>query len=361
MRVSFVVPFHSDLCCLDHALTALAPLPPDSELIVAADGPREDCTAVAAAHGARVVTIAQRSGPAAARNAAAAAASGDVLVFVDADVVVSRAGLARMIEIFETQPRTAAAFGAYDEQPADPGFMSQYKNLSHSFIHRSSAAAARTFWAGFGGVRREAFDAVGGFDERFDRPSVEDIDLGYRLTDAGYTVRLDPALAARHLKRWTLWSVVSTDVFDRGIPWTQLILRYRALRDDLNLRMEHRYSVVLAYLALVFAALAWREPRLALNLPILVGGLTLVNHRYYRFFYRKRGAVFAVRVWALHGLHHLYNGVAFAAGGGLFVAARYFGLRLPGALAVDPWSGAAATTPAVAEAPVWSADAATIN
>jgi len=94
-----------------------------------------------------------------ARNAAAATAGGDVLVFIDSDVVVSRAGLNRLAAVFTEHPRTAAVFGSYDEQPADPGFVSQYKNLSHCFIHRTAAADARTFWAVSArfGVRR--FDA----------------------------------------------------------------------------------------------------------------------------------------------------------------------------------------------------------
>jgi cellulose synthase/poly-beta-1,6-N-acetylglucosamine synthase-like glycosyltransferase len=360
MRFSFVVPFHSNLSCLAECLSALDPLPPQSELIVVADGAREDCRSLAALHGARVVAIDGPQGPAAARNAAAAVASGEILVFVDADVVVSRSSVERMAAIFREHPDVSAAFGAYDEHPTEPGFMSQYKNLSHSFIHQSSAHNARTFWAGFGAVRREAFHAVGGFDERFERPSVEDIDFGYRLTGAGYQVMLEPTLAARHLKRWTLGSVVATDIFDRGIPWTQLILRYGAMRDDMNLRIEHRFSIVLAYLTVASLVFARFDSQFLANLPLLVAGLTLLNQRYYRFFYRKRGALFTARVWALHGLHHLYNGVAFAAGITLFAAVRGFGLRLPGALPVDAWSTELSQT-AAAKAAAWSPDPAAIN
>ena len=360
MRFSFVVPFHSNLSCLAQCLASLDPLPPESEVIVVADGATEDCRPLAARHHARVVAINGPQGPAVARNAAAAVAAGEILVFVDADVTVSRSGLERLAAIFREQRHVAAAFGAYDEHPTEPGFMSQYKNLSHSFIHQSSAHNARTFWAGFGAVRREAFHAIGGFDERFDRPSVEDIDFGYRLTGAGYEVVLDPTLAARHLKRWTLGSVVATDIFDRGIPWTQLILRYGTMRDDMNLRIEHRFSIVLAYLTLASLAFARLDRQLLANLPLLVLGLTLLNQRYYRFFYRKRGALFTARVWALHGLHHLYNGVAFAAGVTLFAAGRGLGLRLPGALPVEAWSTELSQS-AAAKAAAWSPDPAAIN
>jgi len=336
---SFIVPFHRGLRTLDRCLDALMPLPSGSELIVAADGAVEDCSPLASTRGLRVVDVPGPSGPAIARNAGAAAATGDVLVFVDADVAVSRAGLRRLARVFTEQPRIAAVFGAYDEAPSDPGFMSQYRNLSHSFVHHASTADAHTFWAGFGAVRRDAFCAVGGFDGRFERPSVEDIDFGYRLTAAGYRVLLDPSLSATHMKRWTVRSAIASDVRDRGVPWTQLIWRYGALRNDLNLRGEYRWSVVLAYLALLMVALAVYDRRALAVLPLVAAGLTVLNHRYYRFFYLRRGAWFAARVWVLHAVQHLCNGVSFAAGTALFVAARYLGVRLPGALATDAWRG----------------------
>jgi GT2 family glycosyltransferase len=334
---SFIVPFHRDLSTLARCLRALDARPPDSELIIAADGAVDDCRPLALQHHARVVHLPGPAGPATARNAAVAVSGGDVLVFVDSDVAVSRAGLARLVRIFHDQPQTAAVFGAYDQDPPDPGFMSQYKNLSHSFIHHTSATRASTFWAGFGAVRRDAFQRVGGFDERFVRPSVEDIDLGYRLCAAGDEVLLDPTLSAAHLKRWTIGSAIASDVRDRGIPWTQLIWRYGALGNALNLRIEYRVSVALAYLALGFALLAPYDVRSVIVSALAAVGLTGANWGYFRFFYEKRGAWFATRVWAMHLVHNLCNGLSFVIGTVLYLAAS-LGLRLPGGLPTAPWS-----------------------
>jgi len=60
--------------------------------------------------------------------------------------------------------------------------------------------------------------------------------------------------------------------------------------------------------------------------------LAVLGWDYYRFFLEKRGVGFALRVFPLHVLYHLYNGISFAVGTTLFVAARRFGLSLPGAL-----------------------------
>lgn len=343
--VSIIVPFHRGLDYLERCLAALMPLPAGSELLVAADGAVDDCRAVAARYGARVLDLPGPRGPAVARNRAAAVAAGDILIFVDADVVASPEAIARMASTFEQHPEIAAVFGAYDDTPMASGFVSQYKNLAHSFIHRSAKSIAQTFWAGFGAVRREAFVAVGGFDERFERPCVEDIDLGYRLTGADYRVLLDPSLTACHLKRWTLWSMVRSDVLDRGIPWTQLILRYGRFGGDLNLRSRYRVSVIAAYLAVASTILGTVDLRFLAATPCLVGLLLYLSRNYYRFFWEKRGPWFTAGVFPLHFVYHLYNGFSFTVGIGLFLVARRFGVRLPGSLPVDAYNTAPASSP----------------
>jgi glycosyltransferase involved in cell wall biosynthesis len=344
LRLSVIVPFHKDLGrlrpCLEAIRSAASALPseaPLAEIILAADGAVDNPGPLAEQNGARVLAIAGPKGPAVARTRAAEVASGDLLVFVDSDVVVRPDALARLAAVF-SDVAIGAAFGSYDEEPAERGFFSQCKNLAHSFIHQRSNREATTFWAGLGAVRANVFAEVGGFDPRFAQPSVEDIDLGYRIRAAGYRIVLEPTIQGTHLKRWTFWSSIVTDVRDRGVPWTQLLNRYRSMRSDLNLTHKYRLAVVMAYLlVLALAASPW-WPALLLAALALVVGLWLLDRPYYQFFASRRGLTFALAWFPFHILHHLCNGVSFAIGTCLYAGRRWAGLSLPWALPVTPWS-----------------------
>lgn len=338
MQFSVIVPFHRDLDQLERCLTALDARPPHGEVIIVGDGAPAGTAELSRRHGALLLEQSYSRGPAAARNRGAGAAASDVLIFVDSDVVVAPTALAKVLDLFVAQPSVAAGFGAYDEAPDHAAFMSQYRNLAHSYVHQQASHDAQTFWAGLGAVRRDAFVAIGGFDERFRIPSVEDIDLGYRLRDAGYRIRLDHQIRGCHLKRWTLMSSIWIDVWSRGVPWTQLILRSSRLHNDLNLRAEYRVSVICAYV-LVFSLLgtaAW-PASVALS-ALMVLALLILNWHYYRYFLRQRGPWFALRVFPLHIIHHLCNGFSFAWGSVAYVLRRLWDVRLPGALPITPWN-----------------------
>ena len=340
--LSLIVPFHRDVSQLRACLEALATSARGlrnvaAELLVAADGAPDDPADVARAFGARVVVVPGPSGPATARNRAAAEATGEVLVFVDSDVVVHADALTRIVSLLHERREVTAVFGAYDERPAAQGLVSQAKNLAHTFVHQGSAGNAVTFWAGLGAVRAEAFWQVGGFDERFRRPSIEDIDLGYRLTGAGHRIVIDPSISGTHLKHWTARSALASDLRDRGIPWTQLIPRYGGLQTTLNLAHRYRLCVVLAYVVAVgaCAALPWPGtwPVPVVSLLAMLG----LDSDYFLFMARCRGWWFAARTVPLRLGHHLANGVSFAVGNLLYLARR-LGVRLPGSLPLDPWT-----------------------
>ena len=240
-------------------------------------------------------------GPAAARNRGVARSDADILVFVDADVEVHADALARIERRFAADRELAAVFGAYDEEPAAPGLTSRFRNLLHHHVHVSAAGEAETFWAGLGAVRREAFEACGGFDEsRFPVASVEDIELGLRLRRAGGRIVLDPEIRGRHLKAWTPSSMVRTDFWRRGVPWVRLLLRDGGGEGVLNLGPRHRLSAVAAVLLTVALGLRRWRPALAILLGVL-----LLNRDFYALLARRGGPRLLVAGVGLHQIHHL--------------------------------------------------------
>jgi glycosyltransferase involved in cell wall biosynthesis len=283
------------------------------EIIVAADGDMPGDAENALAMGCRVIRIPERHGPARARNEAARAASGEIVLFLDSDVVAPPDTIGRIAEILAGDVALAALFGSYDDAPAASGWVSQYKNLLHHYVHQNGRKDAFTFWAGCGAVRRDIFLKLGGFDETYQRPSIEDIHLGYRLRQAGHRVELRKELQVKHLKRWTLSSLLKADIFDRALPWTDLILRHGAVPDDLNLKRSSRVSAILAWgLAVSLACSLWKPRALAVTV-VIAAILVVLNRSLYAFFYRKHGFTFVVSATLLHWLYFLYSSGAFAA------------------------------------------------
>lgn len=247
---------------------------------------------------------------AAARNEGARRATGDALVFVDADVTVHADALSRIRTTLSERPGLDAVFGSYDDAPAVPTTVSTFRNLLHHHVHHSSPGPAETFWSGLGAVRRDAFHVVGGFDQaRYPHPSIEDVDLGTRMVAGGARIELDPAIQGTHLKAWTLRSMLWTDFARRGVPWVRLLLRRRRASDALNLGWRHRLSALASVLAVVGALV--RRPRVVAAALLALAGL---NHRFYALLARRQGPGGAAAGVVLHGLHHLAAAAAVPVG-----------------------------------------------
>lgn len=293
------------------------------ECIVVDDGGAAGCKDVVEATLLPVTLLRneQSLGSGAARNIGAAQARGNVLLFVDDDVLVASGSLRSVVDAFSSEPGLGALIGRYDDEPFAPQFLSRFRNLLHAYTHLTSPGKASTFWTGFGAVRREIFERHSGFVEH--SRAIDDVEFGSRLAEAGVMIELRPDLQVKHLKRWTLRSMLYTDLLLRGVPWTLLIWERRFLPNTLNVRRSSRWSVVLAYLTILLAVAAlagtlpWTTPVAAATLVLLL------NLRFYAFLREREGHWFMVRSIGAHWLYLWVAGLSFCVG-----TAVYFGQRL---------------------------------
>jgi len=324
-RISVIIPVHNGGAQLEACLAGVRSSTFGAYEVIVADDASTDATAATARRaGATVVTLGEQSGPAAARNRGASHARGEILLFFDADVVPTPETLARLASFFAEHPRVAAVFGSYDDAPAEPGLVSQYRNLLHHFHHQIGSVEAETFWTGCGAIRKVVFEEVGGFDAtRFRIPSIEDIELGVRLRAHGHEIRLDRQLQVKHLKRWFFFSMMKTDIANRAIPWSRLIFEMGRVPNQLNLRWRERVSalVVALFIGCLSIGMAGVVEVAPFDMIGLIGpivaAVTLVlaflvlNRQLYGLFLKKGGLLFAVGAIFLHALYFFYSGVVF--------------------------------------------------
>jgi GT2 family glycosyltransferase len=291
-----------------------------SVIIPATDSPPTLARCLAAVSGAHdppaeVVIVEHPAGasPASARNQGAQMATGDVMVFVDADVEVHSDAFRRIRAVLAEEPGATALFGSYDDEPGCRGVVSQFRNLLHHHVHQGSPGTIGTFWAGLGAIRRETFLAAGGF---IDHP-LEDVELGMRLAAQGRSILLDPRVQGKHLKRWTVWSMIRTDLLVRGAPWIGLAMRHHSSAAVLNIGWRHRISAAASLWAA--AALLRGRPRPA---AAATGLFLTLNRSFYRLLLRRQGPAAALIGVALHFLHHLTGVAAVPTGIVLYVRQR---------------------------------------
>lgn len=206
--VDVVIPVHDHA---DHVAEAVGAGSAVGPVTVVDDASADDSADRARSAGATVIRRGENGGPAVARNQGAAATTGEFIVFIDADCVPDAGTLEAMLCHFADPALGAVA-------PRIRGFDAAGTRLLHRFeaarspidMGREAGPVRPDARVSFVptatmAVRREAFDAVGGFDE--DLRFGEDVDLVWRFEQAGWGVRYEAGVIARHHHRRRLLEI----------------------------------------------------------------------------------------------------------------------------------------------------------
>lgn len=319
VKISIIIPTNRFDKSFDACLKQLSEIQKkvDFELIIALDGietTEEDFT-LYKINKLKLVKIERQSGPAVARNLAAKMAKGDVLFFMDSDVLIQSNTIQLIGKHYAKPSAEEALIGSYDDIPAEQSLVSKYRNLLHHYTHQTASEKGSTFWGACGAIKKEVFMEVGGFNENYHQPSIEDIELGYRLLENGYSIRLNKNLQVKHLKKWTLRNMIYTDIFLRAKPWTILLNSFKQWKTkDLNTKAEEKLAATLLVLALLSLAfsLFWSQLIGLVFMFCLV--LIFLKRKIYSFFNSKVNFYQMPTVVLLHWLYLLCAVIGFVLG-----------------------------------------------
>lgn len=327
LTFSIIIPVYNGESTIPDTLNSIRNLASDQyELIVVDDGSTDQSAAIARNAGARVVSMAQNSGPAAARNAGANEAKHDIIVFTDSDVLVPKTMLGKL----ETRFRESAADcvqGVFSEVCPFGNYFSQYKNLYNRFVLKRLPDWIDTTYTSITAVKKEAFLECGGFDENIRGASVEDRTLGRNLIQAGYRIRLDRSLEVVHNKRLGLTGFFRNQ-YRRSRDLIKLMLRNRresatAPETATPLEEDGRFGtnspqamirIPVAYAACLFFALtAVHQGFLSVALAFVVLFLYLI-HDFQMELFRANGLSFFIIGMFINFADALVSGAGVAVG-----------------------------------------------
>ncbi|MFZ1527907.1 MAG: glycosyltransferase family 2 protein [Ferruginibacter sp.] len=256
----------------------------------------------------------RNSGPAYARNFGASLAKGDIYFFIDSDVLVSPGTIKQVGDFFsESGHSYFAVIGSYDKECNSYDFPSCFKNLMHHYTHQNSKYEAPHFWTGCGAVYAAEFHKLNGFDTRYKGALVEDVEFGYRLRCLGKKIFLQKNLLVKHLKVYTFWNLFRSDFFNRALPMSQLMLKYKNMPNDQDTPHSAMLSAFLVFCSLLALILLAIFNNITYLISFLIFCLLIfaVNNRFVLFASREKGVLFGFQTFLFLNFYYLYCSIAF--------------------------------------------------
>jgi glycosyltransferase involved in cell wall biosynthesis len=306
MKISFVVPLFNAEKTIAKTLDSLSKVDYDDyEVIVVDDCSTDSSIEIAKKYNCRILHKDEKSGAAGARNLGVEQATGDLIFFIDSDILIDPGSGKQIAKIFKEQEEVVAIVGILSKDNPYQNFSSQYKNLHMHFYMEKMPRYISCIYTSVTAVRRETFKKVGFFDSKTCRmcnASVEDIDLGQRIADAGYKIVLDPELQVVHLREFSFKGLISND-FRRAIDWSLLFFQknglMRSISDGIFAYLP--LSAILGTIISPFVMLSLilfllSGYKLFLGSCLVLGGIFLIlNNSFLRFLLKEKGANFFIK------------------------------------------------------------------
>lgn len=314
MKFSIVVPVHNAQDTLKSCLDAIfLSENKDFEVIVVDDGSTDESGLIARGYSCKLITLKESKGTAYSRNIGKENTQGEILVFIDSDVVMKRDTLKLLGETFGENQDVVAVTGILSKECPYENFFTQYKNLYMHYIFKKCPKFIDFLYGSLSAIKRDYFLR---FNENF--KITDDTELGQRYKELNRKILLNPELEVIHHKRYNFKNIVENDFF---VPfwWVKSFILHKGHRDILekkrfcHARMNQIVSILVAYL-LIISLVFSHNLNVRIIFFIFLFVFLVLNYDFFVFLYKERGFLFLIRSIIFTYLDMLVMGLGILAG-----------------------------------------------
>lgn len=294
---SIIIPYYNSPDTIGRLLGSIqkSKHAPSHEVIVVDDGSKEKYNGYNRYnHYKRYIRLPKNMGPAVARNRGVALARGKFVVFLDSDVELFPDALHNLATIYRDDPDIVAVTGVWVKEQRTRAFFPNYKALrdwSYWINERDSSGYYFLFSTRIASIKKTVFQRLGGFDETYPAPLVEDIELTYRIARR-YAIIFAPNVRVRH-EFEGFWPV-ARKYFLRAYYWTKLYAKRKKF-DPVATTWWEALTTVSGVAVVFFVPMSLISPIGQIGLIWFLILHLFLTRKFLAFMVAEKGFVFAVK------------------------------------------------------------------
>lgn len=317
-KISVIIPVYNREKLLSYCLKSIYKTKyPNFEVIVVDDASTDNTVKTAERFPCRVVKLKENKGVSYARNTGAAHSEGDVLYFVDSDVVQDDDNISKIMQAFNKEPLLEVLAAALNIKPFNKGFGPAFNALKHHYMVPRAIAAhgVRRFKVSYlcstsFAIRKNVFTEVGGFNPVF-RLGGEEHELGHRISkNHEIYIDLDIVVTANRAKMFTRL----LDKFKRSIVYASIYSKRKKFERVGSVTLTETNMVALVFITTTSFISSIVLPEIRFFSFFFLGIFLISRARFYRFLLQQENIFFAIRGIFADYLIYLAIGAGLAIG-----------------------------------------------
>lgn len=271
----------------------------DMEVIIVDDCSTDNTVELAGEYPARVIVMEQNGGPAKARNRGVAEAKGDIIFFLDSDVLVLDGTVREVREYFKNDHDANCVIGVCATEPLNKGFVPKYMAM-FEYIHLLDALGKNlsVFAPRCGAIKKDLFLEAGGYDESYKGADVEDFELARRINKLD-RIALNPKMLVRHQFVNNVEEAAG-NYFKRTVMWIHLFIQDKQFDNAGPTAPSNGIAAISAFMSFLSLLFMPVIDGAGHAVFIFVLSFLFFNLRWWNFMRKEAGLLFAAKALLLN-------------------------------------------------------------